>query len=331
MSDSHQPQDNNSEGLVQRVMSNAAELGGALRAYAKDLPFGPARHNLLKVSADFEKGRVLEALNDHHLSHRDLLWAVVADLTQQDAQSALQSALQSVRHYSRRRMRVWRSFAYPLLLLVVAVAVTFFILGFVTPQFEELFYDFEVELPPLTLLVISSQPLLRAVFLTIVSLIIVGCLVPTAVYDRVLHFMPIVGHYRQCAQLAGFSRSVVALLKSGLSVPTAVERAGQCPGQPVLEAATRQLAASIRADQTQPANLPFGSTIVFALTDEMELVPRCALLHELADVYDERADKLLRWLETVYEPLLAVILGFFVVLTILALFLPLVSLIQNLS
>lgn len=332
MSDSEGAAPQGSEGPMARVTAQAAGLGAALRAYAKDLPFGPARHNLMRVATDFEEGRVTESLHSHHMAHRALLWAVVADLSQNDPQSALQAALESVRHYSKRRMRLWRAFAYPAFLLLVCCCVMFFVLGFVTPQFEELFFDFEVELPAATLIIIQSQPLLRAMFLILISVMLISVLIPPSAYDRLLHLLPIVGRYRQCSQIAGFCRSAAALLRSAVSLPTAVERAGRFPGQPVLEAAAHWLAQSIRDDNVSRFTpYPFMSTIVFALTTDVDVPARCALLYELADVYDERADKILRWLENTYEPLLAVFLGIFVGFTVIALLMPLVSLVQNLS
>ncbi len=55
------------------------------------------------------------------------------------------------------------------------------------------------------------------------------------------------------------------------------------------------------------------------------------MLRDVSRLYDERSNRLLKWLEIAYEPLLVAFLGIFVGFTFISLLLPLVSLVQNLS
>jgi type IV pilus assembly protein PilC len=73
------------------------------------------------------------------------------------------------------------------------------------------------------------------------------------------------------------------------------------------------------------------ATVAYAFLAELNPTERSNVLWELAELYDDRADRLLKWLELTYEPLLVLFLGCFIGFTIIALFLPLVSLISNLS
>lgn len=320
---------------LERLDESSQTLGPALEAYAKELPWGAARRSLLKVAYDIKARQVADSLTDASLPHRDLLWTVIAgQAAGDDGRGFLRSVLTAARNYARRRNRLWRAFVYPVFLLLFCVFVASFVLLFVMPQFRSLFLEFEVALPAPTmlLLAIGGQHFFKAVLLMLAAVVVTMFLIPRRIYDYLLEWVPIVGRYRRCCMLARFCRTSSALIRAGAEVPVAVEQAGQNPTQPLLTRATEFLAGDLRETQPVPVVIyPMVATVAYAFFAELNPTERSNVLWELAELYDDLADRLLKWLELTYEPLLVLFLGCFIGFTIIALLLPLVSLISNLS
>ncbi len=258
------------ELTLQRLELNAPLLGSALSAYAREMPHGPARSGLIRVAADIQSNRVATALADETSPHRDLLWSVVADQATTGKQSDfLKSVLSSARHFAQRRHRLWRAFAYPAVLLLVCQCIISFVIFYIMPQFRQMFMDFDVQLPPPTLLVLEGQYVLRAALLVMVALAIVVYLIPSRYFDYVLQFVPVVGRYRQNAALARYCRTTAALIAAGVDLPVAVEQAGRSPSRPLLRDAARRLAVDLNVEDPShnpQVRYPIQSVVAYALS-----------------------------------------------------------------
>ena len=73
------------------------------------------------------------------------------------------------------------------------------------------------------------------------------------------------------------------------------------------------------------------ATVLYALRGDLPLRPRVRLIRQLSAAYTERADRSLSWTRGVVEPLAIAVVGSIVGIAVIALFLPLFTLIQGLS
>src|SRR4029079_8157439 len=86
-----------------------------------------------------------------------------------------------------------------------------------------------------------------------------------------------------------------------------------------------------RAFIAGPYQRPLTATIVHVLCSELPTSARVRLLREIDTIYSERVHARLSWTRGIMEPTLIWILGLLVGLTVFALFLPLVKLVQSLT
>ncbi|HMC11787.1 MAG TPA: hypothetical protein VKH44_10870, partial [Pirellulaceae bacterium] len=110
--------------------------------------------------------------------------------------------------------------------------------------------------------------------------------------------------------------------------------AGLASGSPRLKRAASRLASQMetRGDIDQPSyRLPLTATVLHALRAELPTTSRVRLLRELSCCHAERARVLLSWTRGIFEPIFILLVGLVVGTTVIALFLPLLSLIQGLS
>jgi type IV pilus assembly protein PilC len=104
--------------------------------------------------------------------------------------------------------------------------------------------------------------------------------------------------------------------------------------RPSLRTAGWQLA---RALETDAAGIPYHSarrltaTAIHALRTPIPLSARVAILKELSLIYARRAERKLSWTRGIFEPLAIMVVGLIVGVVVLAIFIPLIDLINNLS
>src|SRR5207248_9908107 len=110
--------------------------------------------------------------------------------------------------------------------------------------------------------------------------------------------------------------------------------AGFATQSPRLRRASWRLANDIDAGgPIEPASYrpTITATLLHALRGDLPLRPRVRLIQGLSAAYAERADRSLSWARGVVEPLALVVVGLIVGTAVIALFLPLFTLIQGLS
>ena len=234
-------------------------------------------------------------------------------------------------------------FAYPMSILVVAMAVLVFLSFVVVPTFSSIFDDFMLELSDLTMLVVwfSDQVLSH---LGRLLLITVACLAAIYVVLRLLSVLRFPGRVfdvltngssRQVTVMATFLRRLAESLNTGLPLPTALRLAGHSSGKPWLLRKAVALAHGLETDWAENERPPWATglppSVVYALRAGAEGGPNVRLLQEIAEIYAERVRNRFDWSTGLLPRLLILVVGFVVAMVVLALFLPLLELINGLA
>jgi type II secretory pathway component PulF len=139
--------------------------------------------------------------------------------------------------------------------------------------------------------------------------------------------------FGRATAIARFAQFTADLLEADLTPPNAVRLAGIAAGSPPLRRAAWRAARDLESggDVARPANRNLlTATVLHALAGPQH-ASRIRLLREICAAYAERARVRLSWTHGIIEPLAILAIGLIVGLTVLALFLPLVSLIQGLA
>lgn len=235
-----------------------------------------------------------------------------------------------------------RVIAYPLLVILIAIAVLVLLLVVIVPQFSSIFDDFQMELPSLTEFVVNVSDEIRF-HPARISLVLAGCLAAAYAMVRVLTTWGLPGELfrtltngssRQLTVMAAFLCRLSESLNIGLPLSTALRLAGQSTGKPGLRGETELLAQNLEAgivDNKPPWASGLPASVVYALRAGAEGGLNIRLLHELSEIYAERVRNRTNW-STGFLPQFSILfLAGVVAIVVLALFLPLISLISGLT
>ncbi|MCE2882595.1 MAG: type II secretion system F family protein [Planctomycetaceae bacterium] len=253
----------------------------------------------------------------------------------------------------RLKRRILGALIYPAVVIFIAVAIVTGIMYFVIPKFQEIFEDFDVKLPELTLRLISVSrwiagtstkdqvvpgavwvmisPILLYLFWVLIRKTNFG----RAATDIIIIRIPVLGTLIRKTAIARFTRTLGTLINAGVPILEAILITRDTSGNYVFERALTKVHDSIREGETFAGPLREAKVcdaIVVNMIDVGEETGDLdVMLMKIADNYDEEVDVAVASLLSLLEPFMVVVLGGIVLLIVLALFLPLVSMIESVS
>ncbi len=250
------------------------------------------------------------------------------------------------------KRKIKGAMVYPVVVVLIALIILTAIMLLIIPQFETIFADFGVELPALTLWLVNTsswvagtkpgQEIPGWVFILIgppVAIVALKLIRKTkpgkAVFDTLLLWTPIFGTLVRKTTIARFTRTLGTLISAGVPILEAVTITGQTSGNYVFEKALRKVHDSIREGETFADPLRESKTcdaIVVNMIDVGEETGDMdSMLMKIADNYDEEVDVAVESLVSLLEPLMVVLLGGMVGTIVVAMFLPMVKMIESLQ
>lgn len=252
----------------------------------------------------------------------------------------------------RLKRRIKSAMIYPVVVVVIAVLILTGIMLFIIPKFEEIFADFGVELPWLTQMLIDTSRWVAGnrpgqgiagfwfIVLGFPALFIAFKLIKKtppgrATLDVLLLWTPIFGKLIRKTTIARFTRTLGTLIGAGVPILEAVTITAETSGNYVFEKALKKVHDSIREGESFAGPLRESKTcdaIVVNMIDVGEETGDMdAMLMKIADNYDEEVDVAVAGLVSLLEPLMVVLLGGMVGTIVVAMFLPMVKMIESLG
>lgn len=316
---------------------------------------GRLRSILADVCEDVESGNTLSDSFAKHPKAFDRLYTKMVKAG--EIGGVLDVILQRLADFmekgQRLRRRIKGAMIYPAVVIFIAVAIVTGIMYFVIPKFQDIFQDFDVALPALTVHLISASkwvagtgrtdqtvpgaawivaaPFLIFFFFKILRKTTFG----RAATDWVVLRIPVIGNLVQKTTVARFTRTLGTLVAAGVPILEAITITKETSGNWVFEKALGQVHDSIREGETFAAPLRKSkvcdSIVVNMIDVGEETGDLDIMLMKIADNYDEEVDVAVASLLSLLEPFMVVILGGIVGTIVLALFLPLVSMIESVS
>ncbi|MFT5423251.1 MAG: type IV pilus assembly protein PilC [Phycisphaerales bacterium] len=253
----------------------------------------------------------------------------------------------------RLKRRIKGAMIYPAVVVVLALLILTAIMVFIVPKFEEIFAEFGVELPPITLGLINTSRWFagnnsgqfpgQGAVMVLGSIVVVPILWKLvrkagpgkAATDVLLIYTPVFGPLIKKSVIARFTRTLGTLISAGVPILEAVTITGQTSGNFVFERALTKVHDSIREGESFAQPLRESKTcdaIVVNMIDVGEETGDMdSMLMKIADNYDEEVDVAVQALTKLIEPLMVVVLGGMVLIIVLAMFLPMVKMIESLQ
>ena len=301
---------------------------------------------IMQTRADVEGGAALaDAMRKHPGAFDGLYVNMVAA---GEAGGILDAILKRLAVYIEKNVKliaqVKSAMTYPIAVISIAALVVVVILWKVIPTFASLFAGLGAELPLPTLIVIwMSNAMVR-----LMPFLVVGFV--AAVYavrqyyatnngrhmiDRLLLHAPVLGLILRKIAVGRFCRTLSTLISSGVPILDGLEITAKTSGNSIVEDAIMSTRKSIERGETIAA--PLKETGVFpAMVSQMIGVGEATgaldtMLAKIADFYEEEVDTAVAGLLTLLEPLMIAFLGVVVGGIVIAMYLPIFSLISKLT
>jgi type IV pilus assembly protein PilC len=245
---------------------------------------------------------------------------------------------------SKLRSQVRSAMVYPASVLAIAAVVVFVILWKVIPTFTSLFVGLNAQLPLPTRIVIWASRSL-ALALPVILIGLVGLSYGVGRYyatpggrmrvDRLLLGIPLLGKTFRKVAVARFCRTFGTLTSSGIPVLEGLDITATTVGNAVVESALRAARGRIERGETIAAPLK-ASGIFPAMVAQMIAIGERSgsldtMLGKVAEFYEAEVDVAVSGLLSILEPALVAGLGIVVGAIVISLYLPLFSLIGELS
>lgn len=249
------------------------------------------------------------------------------------------------RDYNLKK-KVKSAMTYPLVILVMAILIVFFLVTYILPTFVSLFEGMNVDLPLVTkvLITITKGAKNPAIIITFFGLL-VGASFAFSQYVRTpagrRHFdqfklsVPVMGLLNKKVAISRFCRTLGTLLSSGVPIMQALEIVGKVSGNEVVADTVAKVRESIREGESiagplqESGMFPPMVTQMVAVGEETGNLD--AMLSKIADFYDTEVEYLLASLTSMLEPIMILGMGGIVGFIVIAVFLPLYQLIGQFS
>ncbi|MCF7688041.1 MAG: type II secretion system F family protein [Cephaloticoccus sp.] len=246
----------------------------------------------------------------------------------------------------RVRGRIKSALTYPLIIVLVATGIVSALMVFVVPKFEVIFASTlkGQPLPALTQVVIGASTLLKNHAL-LTGMLGLGMYFLIQFWGRTksgtksLHglqlHLPVLGDLFLKTAIARFTRTFGTLLSSGVPILDALRITRDTSGNVHVSAAITAVHDRVKEGDT--VAVPLRATNIFPdmvpsmieVGEETGALPE--MLTRIADGYDEEVDHAVDALTSLVEPLMIVVMAFMVGTIVIALFLPIVRIIQSLG
>ena len=234
---------------------------------------------------------------------------------------------------------------YPVAVLFVAMGILTLLLVFVIPKFKEVFANMNVTMPKFTLLVLAISDTVRGHFLPVagsVAAVVVLLLVIIKstkfgryAWDKFKLKMPPIGSVVSKVAISRFCRTLGTLVSSGVPILQALTIVKETAGNVIIADAVTKVHESVKEGETITA--PLESSRVFPpmvvsmvdVGEQTGALPE--MLLKIADNFDEEVDNAVSAMTSLLEPIMIIFLAVVVGSIVIAMFLPLISMINQMS
>jgi type IV pilus assembly protein PilC len=234
---------------------------------------------------------------------------------------------------------------YPCAVLVVATAIMGILMVVVIPKFKEIFAGGlagNAELPGFTQFVLNISDAIKNhigwTLLDILAVIIVfNLLIRTKlgrrIFDKFKLIMPVLGPVISKVAIARFTRTLGTLVSSGVPILQALTIVKDTSGNVIVAKAVSDIHESVKEGETITAPLEASKVfppMVISMVDVGEQTGALPeMLMKIADNYDEEVDNAVAAMTSLLEPIMIVFLAVIVGSIVIAMFLPLIKLMDT--
>ncbi len=239
------------------------------------------------------------------------------------------------------RQKIKSAMTYPVAVLALVILILMAMLIFIVPTFKTLYDDLGGTLPlPTRVLLAVSAIMVKA--LPIIILAVTGFVFAfkrwiesdkgRAVWDSFKLRVPVFGRLVRLIALTRFSKTLAALLRSGVPILESLEITSDTVGNTVVAAAVKDVQEGVKQGEPIAKRLEnhpvFPPMVVQMLAVGEETGAVDTMLEKVGDFYEREVEATVESLTSLLEPLLICVLGGAVGSMVVSLYMPMFNIIK---
>ena len=293
---------------------------------------------LIDIRGSIQAGATLsDALARHPKIFDDLFVAMIrAGETGGFLEDVLKRVADQLESSVRLRRQVRGAMIYPAVVFTVAIVVVIAMLTFIIPVFANVFKGFGGKLPALTAFLISLSNILKHqgyIPAIAVVLLVVGfrkwkaSTVGRPMWDRLRLKTPMkIGDVVLKVGMARWARTMASLTTAGVPMLEAIDVTGHTAGNTVIERAMDSVHDSVQTGGTIAGALTHEAVFPSLITNMVRVGEETGeldtTLAKVAEFYEEQVDVAVKSLTSILEPVMIVFIGSIVGFMVIAMYLP---------
>ncbi len=239
------------------------------------------------------------------------------------------------------RRKIKSAMTYPAVVGALVLLIVTAMLLFIVPMFENLYNELGGTLPPPTRVLLAISSVFRSLWYVVLAVEIGGVFAfrkwittdeGRRAWDSMKLKAPVFGKLVQKAALARFSRTLSALVRSGVPILEALDIVADTAGNHVVSIAVRDTQEGVKQGESIAGRLAnhevFPPMVVQMMAVGEETGALDEMLDKIADFYDQEVEATVNALTSLIEPLLIVVMGIAVGGMVIALYLPMFNIIK---
>jgi len=233
---------------------------------------------------------------------------------------------------------------YPIAVLIVAIGIMILLMCFVIPKFKDVFAGMNITMPWFTTFVMSISDAIRlhiitttigVAILVTLFLLFIKTKFGRRLWDKTKLILPAVGPVISKVAISRFTRTLGTLVSSGVPILQALTIVRETAGNVIIANAVAKVHESVKEGETITAPLEASRAfppMVVSMVDVGEQTGALPeMLLKIADNYDEEVDNAVAAMTSLLDPIMIIFLAVIVGSIVIAMFLPLIAMISNLS
>lgn len=240
---------------------------------------------------------------------------------------------------NEQRRSLMNALTYPIIILCTAILVVVFMLRMVVPMFEDIFKQNGVELPGITKMIISASNFIKdfgwLVLLFIGLLVVLRKVFSTKQWfksakDQFIQRIPYIGSFVTSVYLAQFTQAVALLTASKVPMLNSIQLVKKMINFHPLNEALKNVENDVMAGQSLNASMAnnkiFDNKIISLVKVAEETNQTEYVFERLSQQYAIEVQQKSKLLSTLMEPIIIIVIGIFVGVILVSMYLPMFKL-----
>lgn len=243
----------------------------------------------------------------------------------------------------KTRAKTINTMIYPIIVIIVAIGVVGIIMGYAMPVFTDIFQQLDIELPGVTKMLIAASDFFQE-WALILLMVIVGIALAVWGWSRTERGglavaklrlgLPVLGGIAKMASASQFAHTMSAMLSAGMPILQSIDVSGRAMDNRIMSKEVLDTLPGVESGKTFGECLEVTGKEMPKMLTQMVTVGESSgsmedTLAVVADYYDNELDVQTERALAMLEPIIIICLSVFVVIILLAVYVPLFSMYQS--